>query len=84
MIDVFRVLAVLIMGFVGWYYVVNARDVCRSLSDSASRLKPPLSYLFSPRLYNSKAYLFTMRLGGCIALLISAVMAWMLIISWIR
>jgi hypothetical protein len=77
-----RILAALIMGFVGWYYVVNARNVCRSFSDSAARFKPPFSYMF--RLYGSKGCVFTMRLGGCIALLISAVLFGLLIFDWER
>lgn len=84
MINGIRILAALIMGFVGWYYVVNARMVCRSLSESASRLKPPFSYVFPRRLYDSTAFVFTMRLMGCIALLISVFLVWLLITTWTR
>jgi hypothetical protein len=84
MIQAFRILVVLIMIFVGSYYVANARKVCQSMAESANKLKRPFSYILSPRLYNSKACVFTMRLMGCIALLFSAFLIWMLVFGWGR
>jgi hypothetical protein len=77
-----RILAAVIIGFVGWYFVVNARRACKGLSDDTSRFRPPLSVLFPSRLHNSKAFIFVMKLMGCIGLLISAVLFGMIISNW--
>jgi len=80
MIHVVRILVVLLMVFLGWYYFVNARRICRNMAESARRLKPPLSYLCPPaRFYDSKFSVVTIRIGGCIALLIAALMVFVLI-----
>jgi len=51
-------------------------------AESARRLKPPLSYLCPPaRFYDSKFSVVTIRIGGCIALLIAALMVFVLIYS---
>lgn len=66
-----RVLAIIGFASVGLYYLVCAKNISRRLYERTANYKGRMRYFYSPDFYRSHQFIWTLRSGGILSLLIS-------------
>jgi hypothetical protein len=78
------VVAIVVFALGGLYYVQNARQVCDMVAQSALRMPRFLRFFFPIRWYQSESFVWTMRVGGYLALAVSVLLFILLVLSLIH
>ena len=66
-----RVLGIVGFASVGLYYLIYAKNISRRLYERTADYKDLMRYFYPSEFYGSKRFIWTLRLGGFLSLLIS-------------
>jgi len=77
-------LATVCFAFGGFYYLRNARHLSALFVQSTSKLPRQLQFLFPVRWYKSEAFIWSMRLGGFLALAVDLFLFGLFVVSLLK
>lgn len=69
-----KLIGAIAFGLGGIYHIRQAQKIADLFYDATRNLRAPLAYVFPARVYKSRAFLWTLRIGGAICLLISGML----------